>query len=288
MKAMRFILILLCASLPLSVRAEKPASTADAPSGKGKKAAKEVVVPFELLRTGHMAVRVRVNGKGPYRLIFDTGSPITLLNNKIARAAGLLEELPVLPGFGSVGEATIKELEVGGETAKNSEVVVMDHPTVAAVSRALGPIDGIVGYPFFARYRMTLDYQAKTLTFSPNGFKPPNVMKQIQMTLASRMLSDPNKPRVVAAAGQWGLVARKAANDEEAGVTLTTVRPGSAAAAAGLKAGDRLLTLDGRWTDSLPDLYEAARHVKPGTTVPVRIKRDGKELELRVKPAAGM
>ena len=57
---------------------------------------------------------------------------------------------------------------------------------------------------------------------------------------------------MLSAAGQWGLVADKDKDDEEAGVTIKEVMPGSAAAAAGLKAGDRLLTLDGRWTDSLP------------------------------------
>ena len=64
--------------------------------------------------------------------------------------------------------------------------------------------------------------------------------------------------------------------------------PGSAAAEGGLKAGDRLLTLDGRWTDSVADLYSAAGYVKPGATVPVRVKRGGKELELKVKPVSGL
>ena len=51
-------------------------------------------------------------------------------------------------------------------------------------------------------------------------------------------------------------------------MTIKEVLPGSPAAAAGLKVGDRLLTLDGRWTDSLADLYTAAGYVKPGETVP--------------------
>jgi membrane-associated protease RseP (regulator of RpoE activity) len=289
MKTTRIVLALLLGlALPRWVHADqKPASTAEAPSGKAVKAVKEVVVPFEILRTGHMTVRVRVNGKGPYKLIFDTGSPVTLLNNKIGRAAGLLGDLPFLGGFGAVGEVKVKELEVGGAKAKEAAAVVMNHPTVEAISKALGPIDGIVGYPFFARYKMTVDYQARTLTFVPNGYRPGNVLQQMQTTIAARMLA-PDKPRILAPAGQWGLVAHKEANDDEPGVTLAKVRPGSAAATAGLKAGDRLLTLDGRWTDSVADLYEAARHVKPGTAVPVRIKRDGKEMEIQVKPRAGM
>ena len=66
------------------------------------------------------------------------------------------------------------------------------------------------------------------------------------------------------------------------------VVPQGAADKGGVKTGDRLLTLDGRWTDSMPDLYEAASYVRPGRTVKVKVKRDGKEVELKVTPAKGM
>ncbi len=246
---------------------------------------KAVTVPFELLKTGHMTVMVKVNGKGPYKLIFDTGAPITLLNNKVAREAGLLKNMarPAFSLFGNMGEVKVKELEVGDQKAGNVAAVVMDHPTVEAISRAFGPIDGIVGFPFFARFKMTLDYQAKTMTFVPNGFKPPDVMQGLVIAL----MADPPAEKVVAAAGQWGILAKEA-GDEESGVVVKEVLAGSAAAAAGIKAGDRLLTLDGRWTDTLVDVYTAAGHVKPGDTVHVTVRRDGKEMVLKVKPAAGL
>src|SRR5205807_2279312 len=50
---------------------------------------KPIKVPFELLKSQHMVVKVKVNGAGPYRLIFDTGAPVTLINNKIAKAGGV-------------------------------------------------------------------------------------------------------------------------------------------------------------------------------------------------------
>ena len=83
------------------------------------------------------------------------------------------------------------------------------------------------------------------------------------------------------------MVARES-GDDEPGVTIKAVLAGSPAAAAGLKVGDRVLTLDKRWTDTLTDLYTAAGHVKPGTTVPVTIRRAGKEMTLKVKPAVGL
>ena len=254
--------------------------------------AKAVVVPFELLPSGHMAVMAKVNGEGPYRLIFDTGAPITLLNNKVAEAAGLLKDVPepLFSIFGSRGEVKVKEIQVGDQSVKDLTAIVMDHPTVEAISKAFekklgGPIDGIVGFPFFARFKMTLDYQAKTVTLLPNGFKPPDVM---QAMMAAIMASSSDEPKVLAPAAEWGLVADKDDKDEEAGVTVKDVLAGGPAAAAGLKAGDRLLTLDGRWTDSLVDLYKAAGYVKPGETVAVVVKRDGKEVTLKVKPASGL
>jgi len=249
--------------------------------------AKPIVVPFELLPSGHMTVMVKVNGKGPYKLIFDTGAPITLLNNKVAKEAGLLKGIPrpAFTLFGSMGEVNIGKLEVGKQMADKVPGVVMDHPTVEAISRALGPIEGIVGFPFFARFKMTLDYQAKTMTFVPNGFEPPDVMRALMQALLASASS--TGPKVLAPAGQWGILAKEA-GDDEPGVTVETVLPGSPAAQAGLLSGDRLLTLDKRWTDTLPDLYTAAGHVKPGTTVPVTIRRGGKEMTLKVKPVSGL
>jgi S1-C subfamily serine protease len=94
--------------------------------------------------------------------------------------------------------------------------------------------------------------------------------------------------RHLAPAAQWGVLAGKEVGDEDVGVDIKEVVPGSAAHKAGLKRGDRLLTLDGRWTDSIADLYDAAGYVKAGTKAIVRIKRAGKEMNLEVTPARGM
>ena len=71
-------------------------------------------------------------------------------------------------------------------------------------------------------------------------------------------------------------------------MTIKTVMAGSAAEKAGLKTGDRLLTIDGRWTDSVGDTYQAASFVKPGKAVPVSVKRDGKEMKITVTPVNGL
>src|SRR5262249_45909079 len=101
-------------------------------------------------------------------------------------------------------------------------------------------------------------------------------------------LMSADQPKVLAPAAHWGFVASKKDGDEEAGVDVKDVLPDSPAAKAGIKPGDRLLTLDHRWTDTLADLYFAASLVKPGTETPVGVKRDGKDVKLKVTPVSGL
>jgi hypothetical protein len=264
-------------------------AVAQAPQPLKKVDEKPIVVPFELLKSRHMAVEVKINGKGPYRLIFDTGAPTNLINNKLAKEAGVLkkDDKPALSLFGMGGAKSMDTLEIGAVKLEKVPVIVMDHPTVTAISKALGPIDGIVGFPFFARYKTTVDYQKKELTFVPNGFVPGDVMEGMMEKLmgGSRGKAE---PRIVAPSAAWGFTLDdKDTKDERAGVIVKDVIAGSAAADGGLKPGDRLLTLDGRWTDSLADTFTAASMVKPGRTVVLVVKRDGKEVKLTVKPAKG-
>jgi hypothetical protein len=250
--------------------------------------AKPAVVPFEILKTKHMAVQIKVNGKGPYRVIFDTGAPITLLNNKIAKEADLKGGGPgsgSLPIFGMRGGSTVKLLEIGDLKAENTPVIIMDHPALKAVSQVLGPVDGIVGFPFFARYRVDLDYQAMTMTFAPTGFQPPDVLAAM-MTM---MMDTRTKPkRVFAPASLFGFSVEKAKGDTDPGVNVTSVVADSPAAAAGVKTGDRLLVLDATWTESVEDAYRAAAGVTTGQAVKAKLKRGAKEIDVIIKPAVGL
>lgn len=285
---MRYLISsLLIVALVPAARAQETARAQDAP--------KAVKVPFILMPTGHFLVSVKLNDKGPYKLIFDTGAPTMLINNRIAKESGVVGKkasAPLFSPFGAMGPGMkAKSFEIGPLKAADVPVMVMDHPTVKAFSdyfrREHGSIDGIVGFPFFARYRMVVDYEAKELTFTPNGYKPGDVMESMMKMLMGGSQNQ-GKPKVVGPAGQWGLVVDKEAKDEDAGVTIKTVMEGSAAQKAGLKPGDRLLTIDGRWTDSVGDTYQAAGFVKAGKAVSVVIKRDGKEMKLTVTPATGL
>lgn len=249
---------------------------------------KPAKVAFQTLPTQHMTVQITVNGKGPYRVIFDTGAPTTLLSNKVAKEAGIFPKnhKPGFALFGSAGQFKVKQLEMGDLKVENIDAMVMDHPTVGALASAVGPIEGIVGFNVFAKFRSTLDYQAKEMTFVPTSFVPTNMMNVIMESMMAPK-SAKGKARVLAPGGLLGVRPTKDTADMEPGITLEHVYADSPAAKAGLKNGDRLLTLDHRWTDSVPDLFLALAKADVSASLPLEVLRDGKSMKLEVKLAAG-
>src|SRR5205823_2873540 len=46
-------------------------------------------VPYRLTETKHVMVRVKINGKGPFNLICDTGAPAVFITKVVAKKAGV-------------------------------------------------------------------------------------------------------------------------------------------------------------------------------------------------------
>jgi membrane-associated protease RseP (regulator of RpoE activity) len=245
---------------------------------------KAVTIPFELVASNHIVVRAKVNGKGPFRLVFDLGAPVTLLGNKAAEESGAVaKDAPKSFLMGMRGEGKIETLDVGDLSARNIPVIVLDHPTLKVLGGFLGrPLDGIIGFTFFARYRTTIDYQAKTMILEPVDFAVKNLLEDLPNRLAAPKVA---RRVVIAPGGLWGLELGEASGD---GVTIRAVSPGSPADQAGLKPGDLLTELDGRWTTTANDVFAAVQGVAAGKVAKVVVIRDGKELRVEVRPVAGI
>ena len=289
MNTQRYLLAILATfSLlaPLSAQVVK-----EAPKDAPKEEPKTFRVPMTMLPSRHFLVKVMIDGKGPFQLILDTGAPLTIMNTKTAKAAGLIKK-DASSGFsifGGVNQIQIGKLEIGDVITDKTPAVVMDHPTVQAISDAFvkdhGTIDGIVGFPFFARYAMTVDYQKKELLFTPNGYKPGDYLQDMMKSLMSA--TERNEPRTLLAGGLWGFNIDKDKGDDEAGVTVKKVFAEGAASSGGLEVGDRILTIDGRWTDTIADTFLATSLVKPGKPVTVVVRRGKDEKKLTVTPTKG-
>jgi len=67
-----------------------------------------------------------------------------------------------------------------------------------------------------------------------------------------------------------------------AGAVISMVMPGGAAERAGIQPGDVIVQFNGREVPTTSDLQKMVTATKPGTSVPVRVVRDGREQTLNV------
>lgn len=138
-----------------------------------------VTLPFRLLNN-HVYVEAKVNGKGPYTFIVDTGGH-TLLSPRVAADAGLkVEGAGVTSGAGegksTTGYARYHEIALGPVRLTNQPAFVTN-----IYDRSIEgiPVDGMLGFELFARFVVRLDYGLRTITvrdfatFDPHGAGTP-------------------------------------------------------------------------------------------------------------------
>jgi hypothetical protein len=134
--------------------------------------ATSVSVPFELLNN-HIYLDVKLDSKGPFRLLCDTGGA-NIVTPELAATLGLKAE-GALQGRGvgdkseDVGLVKVGSLEVGGATLRDQVFAVYN---LGPVSGSEGvPAKGLIGYEVFKRFVVRVDYEHRTLTLTlPSAF----------------------------------------------------------------------------------------------------------------------
>jgi membrane-associated protease RseP (regulator of RpoE activity) len=245
-----------------------------------------VLIPIEVVRSGHIAIRAKINGQGPYRFIFDTGAPALVISPEVAKDSRILPrdfEKPFFTFLGNLGNFDVRSIALGRARQSNLQADIWNHPTVELMSKAYGRFEGLIGFPFFAHYQLTIDYKSKTMTLVPCAFEPVDT----QQKMVGR-LTAPQEPKSFAPKALLGVAVTKSKTDEDAGVVISAVSPGSPADDAGVKPGDRLLVLDGRWTDSVDDCYAALSAVESARQFTVVVLRHHQQISLVVHPARGL
>lgn len=244
--------------------------------------------PFEMTGSDHFYVEVKLNGKGPYRLIFDLGAPVTLLSVKSAKESESLNR----DGKKSRGltgvEGLVKRMQFGDSVAHDIPVMVFDHPAITTMSKVLGKrFDGILGYTFFARYRTTIDYQKKRLWFEPVREKTDDIGAALSDRMMNPMAKGPTKV-VIARTSAIGIRVEtsKPEADKPAPPICRVVEvvAKSPAQVAGLKPGDIIVSLGSYWLFSPADLAAALSSVDPGQELKAIVDRDGQTIEMVVRP----
>jgi hypothetical protein len=250
-------------------------------------------VPYHRSATQHVIVRAKINGKGPYNFLIDTGAPTLYV------ATELCEKLHIKPDKKGWGTFDRFEIE-GGVVLKHLDGRVED-PFQLEGMNGMGlagvHLHGVIGYTVLARYRLEFDFTKDKMTWTRLAFDPPQpqglggkggmpagltAMGTIMKTLGAvlgRSSAPPSVPR-----GFLGVELAEA----DGHVTVRAVLKGSPAAKAGLQAGDRIQVVGDKPIKSLAELRRAVARRTAGETVALTVERDGQTHAIAVRAGEGL
>ena len=133
-------------------------------------------LPFRLINN-HIYVHVKINGQGPFLVVFDTGGQCVITPQVAARVgrvgAGSLQGMGAGANRVTAGFTWVDTLQLGGATLKHQScaVLAIDH-VMQAIEGV--KIQGIVGFEVLRRFITTVDYQSSRLTLA-RAMSPGNL-----------------------------------------------------------------------------------------------------------------
>jgi hypothetical protein len=245
--------------------------------GRDPAIGKTYQIPYRLTDTNHFLVRVRINGKGPFNFLVDTGAPALYISTDTAK------KIDLVPAKGRFW-TPVKRLDFEGGATLSDVKARIEDPFQLVGMNALGlpgaSIDGILGFTILARFRLELDPTRDRMTWTrldydprdppipdhaaggaPGEVQAMNTLGPIAKFAAALMGKQPEEqlhPR-----GFFGLELAEVPG----GVNVTRVVDGSPASKAGVHAGDRLLRILDRDGEGPRDADAVAKLLLPGRSI---------------------
>ena len=282
--------------LPLGLLLAFSALAPDAPHAAD--VGRSYLVPYRVTDTNHFLVRVRINGKGPFNFLVDTGAPALFVGTEAAKKIGLTTPK---------GEfwAPVKTLEFEGGAKLSDVKARVEDPFQLVGMNALGlpgaSIDGILGYTMLARYKLELDPTKDRMVWTRLDFEPKepfiprgeiakqapaemqamNAMGGLAKLAAVFVGKQPEEKRV----GQGFLGVELEARG--GWLYASKVLEGSAAAKGGMLEGDRVVKVANQKVFTINGAHEAIVSIKPGDRVVLSVSRKEKPFELSLTAGEG-
>ncbi|MDB5352509.1 MAG: trypsin-like serine protease with C-terminal domain [Planctomycetota bacterium] len=253
-------------------------------------------VPYRLTLTNHYLVRVKINGKGPFNFLVDTGAPYLFVATEAAKKIGL-EPAPKGEYWSKIDRLDLE----GGATLKGLNGRVED-PFQLVGMNALGlpgaSIDGILGFTILARFKMEFDPTKDRMTWTRLDFEPedPFIPRNAEarqdpgvqamsalgpiMKFASVFIGKQPED-VLHTQGLLGI-------ELDDTMKVVAVLPDSPAATAGVQPGDRVTKIKDKSIAARKGAHDAIAKIRPGDRVALTLTRDGKAVEMTLTAAEGL
>jgi hypothetical protein len=255
-------------------------------------------IPYRVTLTNHYLIRIRINEKGPFHFLVDTGAPALYVSTETARKIGLQKSKQSY-------WTPIDKLELEGGAVLHQINARVEDPFQLEGMNALGlpgtTIDGILGYTVLARFRMEfdptrdrlkwtrLDFEPKD-PFVPDHFehvKPPaevqmmsalGPMMKLMAVFIGKQPEDAVRPQ-----GILGIEIEQ----RDGKVWIREIQADSPAANAKLQPGDELIKLNERAIRNSGDAHDAIKRLMPEDRVPVTVRRADSEISVELTAAKG-
>lgn len=140
------------------------------------------IVPFAY-HDNRMMIQCTIDGKGPFSLVLDTGSPDITITPETARVLGLrVRNNGSAPGAGNtsvpIGATRLSDFSVGSASLGSVDASVIDLSEIRNKVH-FQRLDGIVGYPLLSRYVTYVNSDAGTVSLSD---RLPNIPSAATVT----------------------------------------------------------------------------------------------------------
>jgi membrane-associated protease RseP (regulator of RpoE activity) len=251
-----------------------------------------IAVPYRLTPTQHVLIRIKLNGKGPFNFILDTGAPALFVVKKVAEKAGVTPD--------ARGWARFDKLEVeGGVVFAPAQGRVEDLFQIEGMNgMGLAGVElhGVIGYNLLARYRIEFDFTRDKLAWTKLDFEPQTLTRMggkggsagldalgtMMKFLGALMGLKPNftvEPRGFLGAELVEIDSRLA---------VKKVLPNGPAANAGLRVGDWIKKVDDDSADSLESFAKRLGKLSGSAKLALTVTREGKDIPITVELGKGL
>jgi hypothetical protein len=153
---------------------------------------KKVTIPLRFVRN-LIIVQLRIDNKGPFNFIMDTGVGMMIITDPtlIDSVAVFKTRHIKLCGFGGGDDAdgcvtSLLKIDIPGLTSYNVQAAILEKDKLGLSNLAGIPIHGLLGYEFFSRLMVKVDFDDTTLTvYRPKDSSLFRKWEKIPITLES-------------------------------------------------------------------------------------------------------
>lgn len=261
---------------------------------KKKKDLATYEIPYKFTAANHIVVRLKINGKGPFNFVLDTGAPALYVAVPVAKKARVKADED---GWGDPDR-----VEVEGGLVLTRPRCRVETPFQLEGMNGLGmagmEIHGLIGYNVLAKYRMTFDFTTDKLVFTELDYVPEQpfsmrgkagggiggleMMGQAMKLVGMFLKRKPGGE--VTLRGFYGMTLAEGTD----GAVVESVLEKGPAGEAGLKKDDVVTRVNGSAVKDVAGVTAAASRSPGKAEVKLTIKRGDKTEEITIKTDEGI